>query len=196
MSSVSSRTLVSHIYPIDRHVPSLGEIILLRLSEPLFGPGSIIQSSRNLPSRANQHNYHHAVVVGINLGINVGLNTIGFTVCPMPAYSFTDPVSGLSSTDWLLNQADDFQQWHIPVPYEEASTLSQPRFPTPRRFGEPLFIGGWKDRRPIWVQAIPQVAEKYTTTVAHLILLGGQICHAHIFSTVQMLPASSYAEHG
>jgi hypothetical protein len=177
MSSVSPpRVLVSHIYSRDRHVPSLGEIIILRLSEPLFGPGSIIQSSRNLPSRANQHNYHHAVVVGINMG----RNTIGFTVCPMPAYSSTDPATGRSSTAWLLDQPDDLQQRHIPVPYDESSTPTQPRFPTPARFGEPLFIGGWKDRRPSWVQALPQVAEKYTTTVRILFYSGADMSCSHI----------------
>jgi hypothetical protein len=172
MSSESpSRVLVSHSYARDRHFPSQGEIILLRLSQALFGPGSIIGSSRNLPSRSNQHNYHHAVVMDITL--HVFDNSIDFTVCPMPAYSYTEPGT-LSSTDWLLNQADDFQQRHIPVPYEEASTHPQPRFPTPARFGEPLFIGGWEDKRPSWVQVMPQKAEGYTTTV-HILFCSGQI---------------------
>lgn len=40
-------------------------------------------------------------------------DTVFFTVFPIPAYSFPDPVSGLSSTSWLLDQADNFQQLHI-----------------------------------------------------------------------------------
>jgi len=60
-------------------------------------------------------NYHYAVVLDISL--RVFGDTFLFTVCPMPAYSYTDPVSGLSSTKWLLDQADDFQQRHIPVSY-------------------------------------------------------------------------------
>jgi hypothetical protein len=186
MSSASpSRVLVTYTYARDRHLPSLGEIILLRLSQNLFGPGSIIGSGHNLPSRSNQYNYHPAVVMDI--AVHVYENIVGFAVCPMPAYSLTDPGSGLSSTDWLLSQADDFQQRHIPVPYE-ASTLTQPRFPTPAQFGEPLYIGGWEDRIPRWVQAVPQVAEGYTTTV-RVLFHSGQIWHAHIFSTVPMLPA-------
>jgi hypothetical protein len=165
MSSASpSHILVSHKYATDGYLPSVGEIIVVRLSQDLFGPGSEIESSRNLPSRATRHNYHHAVVLGVSLKVSLVL----FTVLPMPAYSLTDPVSGLSSTSWLLNQADDFQQQHIPVPYEEDPTLTQshPPFPTPARSGDPLQIGGWKNSRPSWVQAVPQVTNlKYTTTV-------------------------------
>ena len=97
-----------------------------------------------------------------------------FTVFPIPTYSFTDPVSGLSSTSWLLDQADDFQQLHIPVPYEQAPTLTQPHppFPTPAEFGNPLQMGAWKHSKPSWVQAVPQTAGlKYTTTANILNLL-------------------------
>jgi hypothetical protein len=111
---MSSHVLVNHQYATDRHLPSLGEIIVVRLSEDLL---DLAPSSRNLPSRATQHYYHHAVVLRIGLSLDL----VSFTVLPIPAYSFTDPVSGLSSTSWLLNQADDFQQQHIPVPYEEDS---------------------------------------------------------------------------
>jgi len=167
-----SRILVSHKYGIDKHLPVEGEIIVLRLSEDLFGPGSIIESSRSLPSDANRHNYHHAVVVRIGLSV-MPEDFVHFTVFPMPAYSFPDPVSGLSSTSWLLDQADDFQQLHIPVPYEQGPTHMQahPPFPTPAEFGDPLQMGGWKHGRPCWVQAMPQVASlKYTTTVSIFIL--------------------------
>ncbi|KAF5386637.1 hypothetical protein D9615_001520 [Tricholomella constricta] len=158
-----SHVVVSHSYAMDKHLPSKGEIILVRLSQDLFGPGStgIVGS---VPSRSTRRNYHHAIVLNIRLHPYESL--ISSTVCPMPAYSSTDPESGLSSTRWLLNQPDDYQQLHIPVPYEEASTLTQsnPPFSTPAQFGDPLLIGGWKDRRPSWIQAVPQVAKmKYTT---------------------------------
>jgi hypothetical protein len=196
MSSASpSHVLVGHSYAMDGHLPSKGETILVRLSQNLFGPGStnIIGS---VPSRSTRHNYHNAVVLDINL--NVFESLVSFTVCPMPAYSSTDPESGLSSTRWLLNQAYDYQQQHIPVPYEGASALTQPNppFPTPARFGDPIFIGGWKDRRPSWIQAVPQVTDlKYTTRV-RILFYSGQIFCINMFGTVQMLRASSQAEHG
>ena len=175
MSSASpSHVLVSHQYATDGHLPSCGEIIVVCLSEDLFGPGSEIQSSRNLPSRATRHNYHHAVVLCIGLSLDL----VSFTVLPISAYSFADPVSGLSSTSWLLRQADDFQQLHIPVPYEEDPTLTQPHppFPIPVRFGDPLEIGGWKSRRPSWVHAVPQVTRlKRTTTARILFCLGADV---------------------
>ena len=167
MSSASpSHILVSHKYGTDEHLPDYGEIIVIRLSEDIFGPGSIIESNSNLPSGATRENYHHAVILRVGLQVVPG-GLVLFTVLPMPAYSFPDPVSGLSSTSWLLDQAVDFQQRHIPVPYEEAPTLMQhPPFPTPVQFGDSLQIGGWKHDRPIWVQTVPQVASlKYTTTV-------------------------------
>jgi len=168
-SALSSHFLVSHKYATEKHLPSVGEIILLRLSDNLFGPGSIMESTGSLPSGANRHNYHYSIVIGIGLKMAPEF-LVNFTILPMPAYSFTDPVSGLSSTRWLLDQAEDFQRLHIPVPYEEASTIMEPRppFPTPAGFGDPLQIDGWKHSRPIWVQAMPQVAAlKYTTTVNH-----------------------------
>lgn len=78
----------------------------------------------------------------------------------MPSYSAADLTSGLSSTSWLLSQPVDFQLQHIPVPYELSSlTQPQPPFSTPARFGDPLEVRGWKDRRPSWVLAVPQVTE-------------------------------------
>ena len=107
---------------------------------PRTRPGSQIESSRNLPSRATRHNYRHAVVSGLSLKASIIL----LTVFPMRAYSFIDPVLDLSSTSWLLNQPGDYQQRHIPVPYEEDHILTQshPPFPTPARFSDPLQIGG------------------------------------------------------
>jgi hypothetical protein len=71
MSSASpSHVLVSHKYATDGYLSSVGEIIVVRLSRDLFRPGSIIESSRNLPSRATRYNYHHAVVLGLSLGVS------------------------------------------------------------------------------------------------------------------------------
>jgi len=100
--------------------------------------------------------------------------TITFTILPMPAYSSTDPVSGLSSTRWLLSQPEDFQRLHIPVPYEEDPTRAHPHppFPTPPGFCGYLEIGGWKDYRPSWVQAVPQVVELELTTTVHIFSAG------------------------
>ncbi|KAM6488962.1 hypothetical protein JOM56_015598 [Amanita muscaria] len=166
MSSVSpSRVLVTHKYAEDRHLPSQGEIIVVRLSQDLFGPGSTSIIGSDLPSRVTRHNYHHAVVLDITLGAFQSVLT--FTVLPMPAYSATDPTSGLSSTNWLLGQAVDFQRRHIPVPYEQSPshTQPQPRFLTPEGFGDPLEVDGWKNSKPRWVLAVPQVTKlMYTTT--------------------------------
>jgi len=69
--------------------------------------------------------------------------TILMTILPMPAYSSTDPASGLSSTYWLLAQPEDFQRLHIPVPYDEDPTCPHPHppFPVPAGFGGPLELG-------------------------------------------------------
>jgi hypothetical protein len=96
-SASSSRVLVSHKYAEGGHLPGEGEIIIICLSQDLFGPGSVtVISSRNLPSRVNRPNYHHAVVLDINL--EVFESAFAFTVLPMPSYSGIDPISELSST--------------------------------------------------------------------------------------------------
>ena len=104
-----------------RNLPRLGEIIAVRFSQDLFGPGSEIETCCDLPSRATRYNYHHAVVLRIVMDDHVS-----FTILPMPAYSSADPGSGLSSTSWLLAQSDDFQRLHIPVPFEEDPTTTSP----------------------------------------------------------------------
>jgi hypothetical protein len=103
MSSASrSHILVSHTYAMDSHLPNNGEVIVVHLSQDLFGPGSTLGSAHNLPSQATHCNYHHAIVIDINL--NVFKSIIMLTVLPMPTYSAMDPISGLSSTSWLLSQ--------------------------------------------------------------------------------------------
>jgi hypothetical protein len=103
------------------------------------------------------------------------------TVFPVPAYSTEDPDFHLSSASWLLSQLDDFKNMPIPLPCETALpsavifgdsevtrpyTPSHPSFPTPVAFGDPLEVGGWKDRRPSWMVAVPQVVPlKFTTRV-------------------------------
>jgi hypothetical protein len=160
LSALPSRFLVNHKYAETRHLPTEGEIIVLRLSQDLVGPGSII-ASHNQPSHVTPRNYHwhHAVVLGFSLHAFRPL--LFFTVLPMPSYSAADLTSGLSSTSWLLSQPVDFQLQHIPVPYELSSLMQpQPPFSTPARFGDPLEVGGWKDRRPSWVLAVPQVHQE------------------------------------
>lgn len=68
--------------------PSKGEITSPKTSLALVG------SARDLPSHSTRHNYHHAVVIDLNL--NVFESTITLTVFPMPAYSAS--ISG----SWLL----------------------------------------------------------------------------------------------
>ena len=77
-----------------------------------------------------------------------------------------DPVSGLSSISWLLAQPDAFQRLHIPVP-----------FPAPAGFGTPLQIGGGKNSRPSWVQAVPQVTELKETTTVRVLLCWADVKH-------------------
>lgn len=158
-----SLTLVSYKFAECKTLPRLGEIIPVCLSQDLFGTGSEIATQSNLPSGATRYNYHHAMVLHLVLE-----DTISLTILPMPSYSSTDPVSGLSSTSWLLAQPEDFQRLHIPVPYEEDPTRTHPHppFPEPAGFGSPLEIGGWKHSRPSWIQAVPQLVEwQETTTV-------------------------------
>lgn len=134
----------------------MGKIILPRLAADIYGPGSDLSTLCGLPIGANKHNYYHVVVSGICV-----FNILELTVSPVPAYSAEDPNSQLSSVSWLLNQADNFKNMHIPLPWQTtAATLStppHPSFPTPVAFGDPFNVEGWKSRRPGWVVVVPQV---------------------------------------
>jgi hypothetical protein len=165
--SSSVRELVKHKFAEDRYIPYNGEIILVRLSEDLPGPGSTLPSVTDLPSYATRRNFHHAIL----LSSSIFISGLEFIVFPAPAYSATDPISHLTSTDWLLSQPAAFQQTHIPLPFEETTPPEQvqPLFTTPVAFGEPLKVGGWKDRKPSWVQVVPQVVTLKTTTLVRIL---------------------------
>lgn len=56
-----SHILVGHKYGVDEHVPDLGEIIVVRLSEDLFGPGSIIgESCGKVPESVRDELHQHS----------------------------------------------------------------------------------------------------------------------------------------
>jgi hypothetical protein len=59
--------------------------------------------------------------------VHVFESIITLTVLPMPVYSAIDPISGLSSTSWLLSQLEpaDYQKLHIPVPYKQMAPVMQ-----------------------------------------------------------------------
>jgi hypothetical protein len=174
-SATLTHSLVTHQYDLDSYIPRWGEIILVPLAADLYGPGSDL-------STTDHCNYHKAVVLGIFIS-----DFLEFTIFPIPDYSITDPKSHLSSTRWLLSQPDDFKKMHIPMPYEtpfptaavfgdsdvtHSSALPQPSFPTPVAFGDPLEFGGWKDNRPSWLLAVPQlVRSKYSAEVCILFCL-------------------------
>jgi hypothetical protein len=164
----ATRSLVSHVYEIDGYLPRIGEIIVVRLSQDLTGPCSDLSTLRSLPSNATRRNYHSAVVSSVRTRCD---EIIEFGVFPVSSYSDVDE-SGLTSTSWVLSQTEDIQLVHIPLPHEpepEPSSQEQPRFPTPAAFGEPLYVGGWKARRPSWVLAIPQVARMKCTTKVRIL---------------------------
>jgi hypothetical protein len=162
-STTPARTLVTRMYATENHFPSHGEVIVVRLDQDLLGPGSTLGSGRDLPSHATRHNYHHAVVIEASFGLYDHI--LRFTVLPMPAYSAIDTISGLSSTKWLLSQPADFQNLHIPVPFEVLPvTQLHPPFPTPAQFGDGIEMGGWKDCRPSWIQAVPMLTHLTATT--------------------------------
>jgi len=158
---------------------SKGNVVIIRLPDDIFGPasGSVIES--RLSQRRNT--YHHAVV----LNATMFLESMHLELLPMPSYSSMDQ-SKKSSTDWLLTQPDEFQQLHIPVPYEEDVQPHHPPFPTPRSFGDPLHIGGWKDRRPSWVLAVPQVLDLGLESVVRILLYWEGV-NTNMSSTVQAL---------
>lgn len=180
MSSTPSYILVDHIYAIDKHLPSKGEVIVVPLLQALPGPGCTLGSVRGHPSHAN---YHHAVVISIILDVSEFM--IMLIVLPMPAYSAIDPISGLSSTSWLLSQPADYQKVHIPVPHEPIPPISP--FPTPAQFGDPIEAGGWKDRRPRWIQVVPMITEFEYTTKVLIEFSWRQLLLTNISEAVQML---------
>ena len=51
-----SRIFVGHTYAADHYLPGEGEVIIVRLSQALSGPGSTLGSAHDLPSHANRHN--------------------------------------------------------------------------------------------------------------------------------------------
>ena len=146
----------------------------------------------HLPSRATRHNYHHAVVIDGSLDMCQPILTL--TVLPMVAYSAIDPISGLSSTRWLLGQPADYQNMHIPVPYEQIPPVTPPHppFPTPAQFGDGIELGGWKARRPSWIQAVPMFTQLTPTTKVRP---GGRYWLTNISDIVQVLRTTSNIEH-
>jgi len=120
--STSSVLLSSvHKFAEDRYIPYIGEIIIIRLSEDLTGPGSKLPSVTDLPSRATCRNYHHPILLSSSTS-TLGLE---FIVFPVPAYSATDPISHLTSINWLVSQPITFQQIHIPLPFQETTPPEQ-----------------------------------------------------------------------
>jgi len=111
-----------------------------------------------------------------------------FTIFPIPAYSAIDPISGLSSTRWLLSQPADYQNMHIPVPYEKILPVVHPPFPTPAQFGDPIEVGGWKDSKPSWILAVPMLTElKFTTKVCIEFSWRQVVCSPTFIDAVQVL---------
>ncbi|KDQ19489.1 hypothetical protein BOTBODRAFT_440312 [Botryobasidium botryosum FD-172 SS1] len=157
------RTVVSANVEESWFVITPGAVITVRLPQGLRGPGSRLTSAQSLPSGATRANYHHAVVLRL---IGMPRDVIDLLVLPIPAYSAEDPDTGLSSTRWLLEQPQDFQDEHIPIPYH--SNAQHPPFPTPPSFGAPLNIGGWRHTSPSWVLTVPQsMTLKYTASFKH-----------------------------
>ena len=154
---VPRRVLISHKYGEDGFLPSVGEVIFVcLLSQGLRGPSSELETMAGDDQLA------------VVLGASYNPSNVVFNVLPIPSTLPPIPVTHLSSTNWLINEPDHFQQLHIPVPHEEDPSRAQPHppFPTPARFGDPLEIGGWKNSRPSWVLAVPQAAEvKHSMTV-------------------------------
>jgi hypothetical protein len=168
MTSSSVRELVKHKFAEDCHIPYNGEIIILRLSEDLTGPGSSLHSVTDLSFRAARRNYRYAILLS---SPSQAWNLLSSQV---PAYSATDPspISHLTSNDWLLSQPAAFQQTHVPLPFEETTpppAQAQPLFPSPIALGEPLKVGGWKGKRRSWVQVVPQVVRLKTTTLVRIL---------------------------
>lgn len=104
LSPSHTRTLASHVFDNDGYLPKAGEIIVVRPSQDLTGPGSDLSTLRNLPSKATSHNYRNAVVSSAHYNETV----LEFDVFPIPSYSTVDE-SGLTSTNWLLSQPLNMQ---------------------------------------------------------------------------------------
>lgn len=85
--SSPSYTIIKYNGSEGRFIPKIGEIIALRFSQDLFGPGSELGIHHDLPSRVTRYNYHHAVVLRIVMDDHVS-----FTILPMPTPL---PIQGL-----------------------------------------------------------------------------------------------------
>lgn len=147
LATSTSTTLVKHRFNKDRVIPSIGQLIKIKLQDPLNGPGSKLSSSA--PSWATSQNYHSAVVTAV-LGYQFGGLLI--SVFPIPSYS-----NAPDSVQWVRELPLSEFKKHIPMPCPSSRL---PTTPTPKEFGTPInpvttLINGhsetYIDRRPSWV---------------------------------------------
>jgi hypothetical protein len=81
----------------DRYIPYNSEIVLVQLSEDIIGS---TPSVTDLPSRTTAcRNFHHITI----LSSSILISRLVFIVFPALAYSATDSILYLTSTEWLLS---------------------------------------------------------------------------------------------
>lgn len=145
-------------------IPAIGEALKLRLPRALYGPGSTV----TIPVSTINHrfNYHTAFVTSVSFKSGI----IYLEVLPVPSFSHPDE-HGLSSSAWFLQQSSSYRARHLPSPYDLLSQPpnSLPRTQTPPEFGAPLYLNGWCDRRPSWVDIdVMEVELGLEQKVSHL----------------------------
>ena len=111
---------------------------------------SALTSLGDLPFRSTHHNYHHAIVLSSNV--------------PSSGLEFT--VSHLTLT------------WTSPPTFNKPSCLTKRQhLPNTRNsFSQPLLhlvsllkVGEWKNKKPNWVQVVPEVVKLETTTLVRIL---------------------------
>ncbi|KAJ3151662.1 hypothetical protein HDU86_006081 [Geranomyces michiganensis] len=103
-----STTLVSHNINNNWRLPSVGEVIKVRLGRPIGGPASVTSSGLTSGSGSGKANYHLALVTQVALKMDTPETEL--TVFPIPAYS-----SNADPEPWLSEQPEVFRKKHLPV---------------------------------------------------------------------------------
>ncbi|KAF8419432.1 hypothetical protein EV426DRAFT_288333 [Tirmania nivea] len=150
-SATAKSTWITHRYQQDNVFPRLGQLVKVRLDQPLSGPGSSHVSS-HAPTSATPKNYHSAVVLSVYN--DARLRHMVLTVFPIPAYTGAR-FDGIESETWVAQQAVERRRKHIPMPFIGGND-DQYTHTIPEGFGEPVrpvYADGsrYLDRVPSWI---------------------------------------------
>lgn len=135
--------MVPRRFSMDEEISEVRSIVKLRLPNPIAGPGSLLSVSA--VSGATQANYHSAIV-RYSMP-DYARECIVISIWPIRAYS-AGVVTASSPAAWMRDQPQLFRDANIPFPCHHDT--QDPR-PPPPRYGAPVTLPQYRDRRPCWI---------------------------------------------